>query len=382
MGAGELSTLAPPVTLRTVNGNFVAAPLWWQPACWALVAEPMWQSTYPHRHRQYHHKQYHHKHRATATPTTLEATGAVKAVAVVVVEDTAAEVVELAVVAQEAAQQAVVGLGTARVATHAAVAKVLVAVHVGLAVARAAGLAMAQAVDLVGPVAAARVGLVVVATVLVVPAVPLIVVPVTLARAALVALAVLMAPVLGPELVAVVAVVLAAVLAVVLAVVLAAVLAAFRVSTWKLQVTYFLAECKALGHFCAQENWIYGGIWYLVGMVGLYEYFWSWWSAASQATFFSPKKRFLSCSMMFAQAQLIRCRWWRLGLGRISGPVGRWLERLLGLAFAAVAMCSCLAMLSCCNIHRITRPKSPALQLLRGWEGAKFCQRYRLKGSL
>jgi len=52
----------------------------------------------------------------------------------------------------------------------------------------------------------------------------------------------------------VVAVVLAAVLAVVLAVVLAAVLAAFRVSTWKLQVTYFLAECKALGHFCAQEN--------------------------------------------------------------------------------------------------------------------------------
>ena len=134
----------------------------------------MWQSTYPHRHRQYHHKQYHHKHRATATPTTLEATGAVKAVAVVVVEDTAAEVVELAVVAQEAAQQAVVGLGTARVATHAAVAKVLVAVHVGLAVARAAGLAMAQAVDLVGPVAAARVGLVVVATVLVVPAVPLV----------------------------------------------------------------------------------------------------------------------------------------------------------------------------------------------------------------
>ena len=104
---------------------------------------------------------------------------------------------------------------------------------------------------------------------------------------------------------------------------------------------------------------------------------------SQSGNFFSPKKKFLSCSMMFAQAQLIRCRWWRLGLGRISGPMGRWLERLLGLAFAAVAMCSCLAMLSCCNIHRITRPKSPALQLLRGWEGAKFCQRYRLrfKGS-
>ena len=188
----------------------------------------MWQSTYPH-----HHRQYHHKHRATATPRALEATGAVKAVAVVVVEVMAAEVVEAAVVAQEAAQQAVVGLGTARVATHVAVAKVLVAVHVGLAVARAAGLAMAQAVDM----AAARVGLVVVATVLVVPAVRLMVVPVTLARADLVALAFLMALVLGPQLVAVVAVAPA-----VLAVVLAAVLAAFRVSTWKLQATLLQTE--------------------------------------------------------------------------------------------------------------------------------------------